>query len=57
MTIQIWIISDDEAEAHRIDHVTDLVRETLDESGMIYAHGETRNKGDSGKHVYLTDIQ
>ena len=57
LTIQIWIISDDDTEEHRIEHVARLVRDTLDEEGMIYAQGETRNTKDSGKHLYLTDIQ
>ena len=57
LTIQLWIISDDEAEERRIDHMEELVREILDESGMIYARGEARHKDDSGKHIYLTDIQ
>ena len=34
LTIQIWIISDDDTEEHRIEHVARLVRDTLDEEGM-----------------------
>lgn len=57
VTIHIWLISDDREEDDRLDHLADLVRDGLDEHGMIYAQGEIRNKEDSGRHIYITDIQ